>query len=435
MPERYASSAEGADALVGVLLPLPLHGAYDYRVPREFNVARGDFVTVPLGRRKLPGVVWGAASGEVAAAKLKAIAERLPAPAMTEELRRLVDWVANYTLSPPGQVLRMAMSVPDALLSPRALIAYRPSAAGRKALGEDGTLTKARRRALEVLAEAPPAPAADLARRASCGTGVIRALAEAGLLEPVEIARRVAPAPPDFRHAGLPLSPAQEAVARELKALVAHGGFSVTLLDGVTGSGKTEVYFAAIAACLARNKQALVLLPEIALSAQFLARFAERFGTAPAQWHSELGQAQRRDTWRDVAEGKAPVVVGARSALFLPFPDLGLIVVDEEQDHSFKQEEGVIYHARDMAIVRASLAKIPIALVSATPSLETLVNVEQGRYRRFDLPARFGARAAARKFASSICAPIRPSGSAFSRRLSSKRCARRSRPASRRCCS
>jgi len=164
----------------------------------------------------------------------------------------------------------------------------------------------------------------------------------------------------------------------------------VTLLDGVTGSGKTEVYFAAIAACLARGKQALVLLPEIALSTQWLARFAARFGAPPALWHSELGHALRRDTWRDVALGRAQVVVGARSALFLPFPDLGLIVVDEEQDLSYKQEDGVVYHARDMAVVRGSIAKLPVILVSATPSLETLANVEQGRYRRLHLQARFG---------------------------------------------
>ncbi len=375
---------------MSVLLPLPLAGAYDYRVPSDMNVALGDFVAVPLGRRKLTGVVWGDASGDVAPGKLKEIAERLPAPPLSDELRRLVDWVANYTLSPAGAVLRMAMSVPDALLPPRPMTAYGLSEKGRVALDDLSVMTKTRARVLQVVADGAPEPAADLARRAASSTSVVRALADAGYLAMIELPRRLPPDVPDFRHAGPTLSPAQTEAARELCEKVDAGGFSVTLLDGVTGSGKTEVYFAAIAACLAKGKQALVLLPEIALSAQFLARFGERFGAPPVLWHSELGHAHRRDSWRDVAEGKAPVVVGARSALFLPFPDLGLIVIDEEQDGSFKQEEGVIYHARDMGVVRASLAKIPIALVSATPSLETLVNIEQGRYRRLHLPSRFG---------------------------------------------
>ena len=391
MPERHASSAESTERRVSVLLPLPLAGAYDYSVPHELNVAPGDFVAVPLGRRQLVGVVWGTGSGDVADAKLKAIEEILPTPPLPEELRRFVDWTANYTLSAPGAVLRMAMSVPDALVPMRALSGYTLTEEGRAALSDSNSaLTRPRRRVLEAASDGA-ATAADLAERAACSAGVVKGLFAAGFLRGVDLPRRVTPPVPDFRRDGPPLSPAQEGAARELNEHVAQDGFSVTLLDGVTGSGKTEVYFAAIAACLARGKQALVLLPEIALSAQFLERFEARFGAPPALWHSELRHAQRRDTWREVAEGKAPVVVGARSALFLPFPDLGLIVVDEEQDGSYKQEDGVIYHARDMAVVRGSLAKRPVVLVSATPSLETLVNVEQGRYRRLHLPSRFGA--------------------------------------------
>ena len=195
---------------------------------------------------------------------------------------------------------------------------------------------------------------------------------------------------PDWRAQSVPLSDDQAAAARRLVAGVEDGGFSVTVLDGVTGSGKTETYFAAIAAALAAGKQALVLLPEIALGAQWLQRFRQRFGVLPAQWHSEIGQGERRDTWRAVGDGRARVVVGARSALFLPFPELGLIVVDEEHDPSYKQEDGVCYQARDMAVLRASLAGIPIVLVSATPSLETVVNVARGRYHRVSLPRRHG---------------------------------------------
>ncbi|MGH7037247.1 MAG: replication restart helicase PriA, partial [Stellaceae bacterium] len=168
-------------------------------------------------------------------------------------------------------------------------------------------------------------------------------------------------------------------------------GFGVTLLDGVTGAGKTDTYFAAVAATLAAGRQVLVLLPEIALGAQWLERFRARFGALPAQWHSEVSAAERRETWRAVAAGRAGAVVGARSALFLPFRDLGLIVVDEEHDSSYKQEDGVSYQARDMAVLRAALARIPIVLVSATPSLETTVNVARGRYECVTLPRRHAA--------------------------------------------
>jgi primosomal protein N' (replication factor Y) len=400
MPDRHASSgAAGAPAAsaraavrLSVLLPLPLAGVYDYLAPRLLALEPGDFVVVPLGSRQILGVAWGDATGDVAAAKLKAVIERLPAPPMREELRRLIDWVASYTLAPAGAVLRMAMSVPDALEPARTLIGYALSDRGRAALAASPeSLTAARRRVLEALSQGPPAPAADLARRAGCGAGVVRGLAGLGLVEPLDLPSRPLPPSPDWRRSGPSLSAAQQAAADDLVAKVAQGGFSVTVLDGVTGSGKTEVYFAAVAAALARGKQVLVLLPEIALSAQFLARFSGRFGALPAQWHSDLGHAERRAIWRGVAEGRVTVVAGARSALFLPFADLGLIVVDEEHDASFKQEDGVIYHARDMAVVRASLAKLPIVLASATPSLETTINVEQQRYRRIHLPARHGA--------------------------------------------
>ena len=399
MPERHASSratAEGAASALGaarvsVLLPLPLAGAYDYLAPRAWALRPGDFVAAPLGRNEVVGVVWGDAADDVAPAKLKRVTERLDAPPMPDSLRRLIDWVAAYTLAPPGAVLRMAMSVPDALDPARAITGYAITEAGRAALAEEGALTPMRRRLLQALVEGPAAPAADLARRAGCSPGVVRALFGLGLVEAVELPRRPPLALPDWRLPGPRLSSAQEQAAADLVAKVKQGGFTTTLIDGVTGSGKTEVYFAAIAAALECGKQALVLLPEIVLSGQWLKRFAERFGTEPAQWHSDLGHAERRDTWRGVAEGSVRVVVGARSALFLPFPELGLIVVDEEHDASFKQEDGVVYHARDMAVVRASLAKLPIVLVSATPSLETTINVEQQRYERLHLPARHGA--------------------------------------------
>jgi len=395
MPVTHTSfegdSAEAASAArVRVLLPLPLAGAYDYAVPPGMNVAAGDFVSVPLGARRVAGVVWGQATDEVDAKKVKPIAARLAAPPMSDELRQLIDWVAAYTLSAPGAVLRMAMSVPEALEAERNLVGYGIGETGRAALADEAAKLSAPRRRVLTEASHAPGTAADLARRGACGAGVVKGLTRAGLLEPVELPRRAPLEPPDWRLPGPTLSSAQDVAATELLAKLGQG-FSTTFLDGVTGSGKTEVYFAAIGKTLEQGKQVLVLLPEIALSAQWLQRFAQRFGVAPAQWHSDLGHAERRDTWRAVASGEARLVVGARSALFLPFHELGLIVVDEEHDQSFKQEEGVIYHARDMAVVRASLAKIPIVLVSATPSVETQVNVDEGRYGRLHLPARHGS--------------------------------------------
>jgi primosomal protein N' (replication factor Y) len=311
---------------------------------------------------------------------------------MPEDMRRFIDWVAAYTLTPPGAVLRMAMSVPDAFDPPRAVYVLRLTG---QAPHPDSTdpgekrLTAARRRVLRELQNGPPRSTAELAQAAGVGTGVVRSLID---LEWIELLETVPPSTgenPDGAHKGPVLSPDQTLAAESLVKKLDEG-FSVTLLDGVTGSGKTEVYFEAIAANLRAGRQSLVLLPEIAMSAQWFARFEARFGCAPAVWHSEIGQARRRRTWRDVAEGRVSVIVGARSALFLPFANLGLIVVDEEHDGAFKQEDGVSYHGRDMAVVRARFAKIPAVLASATPSLETQVNVERGRYTMLHLPDRHG---------------------------------------------
>ncbi len=345
--------------------------------------------------------------------------------------------MANYTLAPPGAVLRMAMSVHDALLPPRSVTAFALSEAGRAALAGGGdSLTPPRRRVLEVLADGPPLPAADLARQAACGAGVVRAMAAAALLDAVALPRHLPPPAPDWRRPGPALSAAQRDAGRRARRGGRRAGSASRVLDGVTGSGKTEVYFAAIAAALARGRQVLVLLPEIALSTQWLARFAARFGAAPvAMAFRSRRRPSAASAWRAVAEGAARVVVGARSALFLPFADLGLIVVDEEQDASFKQEDGVIYHARDMAVVRASIADVPIVLVSATPSLETTANIEQGRYRHLHLPARHGAARLPEIRVIDMRRDAARARRASLRRRWSRRWPRRSRRASRRCCS
>ncbi len=381
---------------VRVLLPLPLPAPLDYLVPDgAASPEPGSFVRVPLGSRRVVGVVWhGDSDGEVPAARLKPVIEILPTPPLRPELRRFIDRVAAYTLAPAGAVLKMAMSVEAALLPPPPRRVCAATEAGLAALaapaesGVSNKLTASRRLVLEGLRDGGACPVAEAARRAGCGAGVVRGLIAAGLVGERLVPGDPPPAPGNWLADGLPLSPDQEAAARRLVARVEAGGFSVTVLDGVTGSGKTETYFAAIAAALAAGRQVLVLLPEIALGAQWLARFHERFGAEPAQWHSDVAQPARRDTWRAVASGRARIVVGARSALFLPFAELGLIVVDEEHDPSFKQEDGVCYQARDMAVLRASLARIPIVLVSATPSLETIVNIARDRYQRVRLPRR-----------------------------------------------
>ncbi len=370
-----------------VLLPYPFYGAFDYAVPPGIDVTPGDVVSVPLGRRTEWGVVWDAAGdGQVADARLKPISAVLAVPRMADNLRRFVDWVAAYTMSPPGEVMAMAMRA--------APHGEGPIAHGWRIVPDapvDVRVTKERARVLAVLADGAMLSGPDLARAAEVGSAVIRGMARAGLLEPVALAQRPLFGMPDLVRAGPVLGAEQEIAARALCDAVKSRTFSVSLLDGVTGSGKTEVYLEAVAEALRSGRQALVLLPEIALSAQWLERFQQRFGTMPAQWHSDLSPGLRKRTWRAVADGSAPVVVGARSALFLPFPDLGLIIVDEEHETAFKQEDGVIYHARDMAVVRARFESAPIALVSATPSLETVANVEAGRYHELTLTARHGA--------------------------------------------
>lgn len=390
MPSAPANvRADETDMRLPVLLPLRLAHPYDYAASADSDLRPGDYVRVPFGRREAIGVVWDAdvdAPEPTRAFKLRPIGERLASPPMPAALRRFVAWVAAYTMSPMGLVLRMTMPIPEALSPAPETFGFRR----RDGAAPDRPTAK-RSQLLDFLERSGnlPQPQATLARRAGVGVGVVQGLYEAHVLEKCPLA----PAPmakPDGAYPGPTLSGAQHAAAEALKDVLTEGGFQPCLLDGVTGSGKTEVYFEAIAHALTLGRQALVLLPEIALSAQWLARFEERFQAKPAVWHSELGRAERRRNFRAVATGEARVVVGARSALFLPFPELGLLVVDEEHDPSYKQEEGVIYQARDMAIVRAKLGKLPVVLVSATPSLETLRNADTGRYRRLHLPHRHG---------------------------------------------
>ncbi len=383
---------------VKVLLPYPFAGPFDYLAPAGLALTPGCVVMVPLNRREELGVVWDedacvpvefrpTPQPAVAESRLKPVSGVLDLPRLPLVSRRFVDWVAGYTLTPPGLVMAMALRV--------GAYAARPAPLGwslAATMPPQARLTPARLRVLAAARKADaPLDSNALAQAAGASVSVIRAMAEAGLLRQTPRAHTPAFRPPDPGHPNATvLSDAQSEAARLLRDGVRARQFSVTLLEGVTGSGKTEVYLEAVAECVAGGRQALVLLPEIALSAQWLARFARRFGVEPAVWHSDLGAKRRHITWRAVAAGEASVVVGARSALFLPFTDLGLIIVDEEHETAFKQEDGVTYNARDMAVVRARLSEAPILLVSATPSLETLSNVEAGRYRRLTLASRHG---------------------------------------------
>jgi len=359
-------------------------GPLDYRVPDSMHVEPGTLVVAPLGPRQLLGVAWEAErlpTNEVPDSRLRSLAGVLDVTPIAPPLRRLCEWTADYYLAPLASVLRMVLPSSAALGGPRQLTEYRPTGV----IPERMTLH--RERALAAL-EGRQGTIRELANHAQVSEGVMRGLANAGALEAVAVDADRALACPDPDFAPPDLNPDQREAAGSLAYAIGKG-FDPVLLDGVTGSGKTEVYFEAIAECLRKGRQALVLLPEIALTEPFLKRFEARFGCPPVAWHSGLRSSERRRAWRGVASGEALVTVGARSALFLPYPNLGLIVVDEAHEPSFKQEDGVQYHARDAAVMRARFEDIPVILSTATPQIESRHMVELGRYREVSLPQRF----------------------------------------------
>ena len=376
-----------AKQFVDVLVPVALDQTYSYRVPDEFALRPGDIVSVPLGARDAVGVVW---ADEVAIRpglhnRMKDVELKLDYPPLRPELRKFVDWVSEYTLSPRGMVLRMCLRMGD--LGPA-----RDKVGVRLAGPKPQRMTAARARVLQLLSDGLVRTKSEAAHEAGVSAGVINGLIDDGALETVVVPPEPVARQPDPGHQVPEFTAAQAKAAGALRSTVAAGNFSVTLIDGVTGSGKTEVYFEAVAEAIRCSKQVLILMPEIALTAQFLDRFAGRFGVRPAEWHSEIAPRKRARTWSAVAAGEVSVVVGARSALFLPYANLGLIVVDEEHDPAYKQEDGVRYHARDMAVVRSRENQIPILLASATPSVETVVNARRGRYAHLHLPERFGGQ-------------------------------------------
>ncbi|WP_116131009.1 primosomal protein N' [Tropicimonas sp. IMCC34043] len=375
--------AEGAP--VAVLTAQPLDRMLDYAAP-EGGCSAGSLVVVPLGPRRVLGVVWGPGQGGFDPDRLRAVERVLDVAPMRDEMRQFLTRAADYTMTPLSAMLRLATRAPG-LADPPAMRRIL-----RRGEGQPDRKTDARSRVIAALEEygGLALTPRELAETAGVGSGVIKGLVAQGVVIE-EAAPRDAPfSRLDPARAGVPLSEAQAAAAAALRDAVRRGAYGTTLLKGVTGSGKTEVYLEAVAECLAAGRQALVLLPEIALTGEFLSRVEARFGAQPAEWHSGVTMTERRRVWKRVGEGGAQMVVGARSALFLPFRDLGLIVVDEEHDGSYKQEDGVLYNARDMAVLRASLCDAQVILASATPSLESWANAEAGKYARLELSARHG---------------------------------------------
>ncbi len=381
------TATQGADppaSTVDVLIPLALDQPYSYAVPPGLMLAPGDVVRVPLGPRETVGVVW--AAGSSSGGNLKKVAARVEMAPLSSRLMKLVDWVAWYTLAARGSVLALALRPPSDNGPERVRMGVRLAGPPPE------RMTPARHRAIQAADGGMLFAKSALADLASVSTAVIDALVDAGTFETQALPGDVVAASPDPAHAVPALSAEQEQAAVALRAMVEARSFAVALLEGVTGSGKTEVYFEAVASAIAQGRQSLILMPEIALTAQFIDRFEARFGVQPGLWHSGVTGRKRERLLAAIASGEALVVAGARSALFLPYRDLGLIIVDEEHEAAYKQEDGVAYHARDMAVVRGRIEAVPVVLASATPSIESRVNAQRGRYRHLLLPERFGGR-------------------------------------------
>lgn len=402
MTQDYFTQGE----LVGVLTAEPLHRVLDYKAP-EGGCWLGAFVEVPLGPRKVLGVVWGAGKGDWDISKVRQVRRVLDVAPMRSELRAFLEKAGAYTLTPISAMLRLATRAPGLSDPPSMRKIYRLGAR------TPDRMTDARARVLAVLEEYGGLgfTLKELAEMAGVTSSVVKGLAAQGAVEEVDTPRDTPYLPLDPDLPSKALTTDQALAAKILREAITSRSYGTTLLKGVTGSGKTEVYLEAVAACLKAGRQALVLLPEIALTSEFLTRVEARFGAKPAEWHSGVTMTERRRCWKMVGLGEAQLVVGARSALFLPFRDLGLIVVDEEHDTSYKQEDGVLYNARDMAVLRASLNSAQVVLASATPSLESWSNAQAGKYARLDLQARFGAAELPAMHAVDMRAEDLPSGS------------------------
>ena len=369
---------------VGVLLPMPFNAPFDYQTDAKLPL--GTIVKVPFGRETLVGVVWQEGkTSKLEDKKIKKVTEVIPCPPLKSDFRKFLEFTASYNMAPLGLVLKMALSVRGVFEDPQMLKLYELSG---KTLSEAKLKNSdARWRVLDFLKFAP-FNRQEIASGAGVSQSVIKTLIDAGVLREVLVQKKKEYKKPICGFQKVNLTSEQKVAADNLCSKVGTG-FSVTLLNGVTGSGKTEVYFEAVEKAFAQGKQVLIMVPEIGLTAQWLKRFEKRFGVIPAEWHSALTPKERVDNWKAAVEGEAKIIVGARSALFLPYPDLGLIVIDESHDASFKQEDAVNYQGRDMAVVRAKCEQIPLILSTATPDLETVCNVDEGKYDEVKLVSRY----------------------------------------------
>ena len=370
--------------IVGVLLGLPFDKPFDYEAEQEVEL--GQIVEVPFGKEKQIGVVWNLeATSGLERQKIKSITKVFDFPPLTAEMRAFVEWVAQYNMAPLGAVLKMVISVRSVFEPSPMTVLYTLSG---KTLAEAKLKNSDARWHVMDLLKHSPYTRQEIAAGAGVSQSVIKAMIDAGVLVPIYVENKKEFIEPVGDYMKVELTAEQKAAAEQLCRKIG-AGFSVTLLDGITGSGKTEVYFEAVARALEEGTQVLILVPEISLTTQWLNRFQKRFGVRPACWHSGLSVKERTDTWKAIIEGRVKVIVGARSALFLPYTKLGLIVIDESHDHSFKQEDAVNYQGRDMAVVRAKIEHFPVILSTATPALETLVNVDEGKYDCVKLQSRY----------------------------------------------
>lgn len=372
--------------IVKVLIPNVINTGYDYRLTAKAEV--GDFVRVTVMNRQYVGVIIGNGDSNLDVSKIKPIIEVCNFGHLSHSD---IDWIykmSNWTLMAPGAVLRLILNVPDAFLPPKTEQLYRVN------FDSKVKMTDARQSVFDAFQsnDNDAMSVNDIINIAHVGNAVIKGMIKSGALVESMVREKTNN---DFVYEyfdtkNVVLNKEQQSAANILKTAINKNEFSVHLLDGITGSGKTQVYFDAVLNAYNNGKSVLLMMPEIALTAQFMDRFKQRFGNPPVVWHSNLTSARRRNIWQGVARGDIRIVVGTRSALFLPWQNLGLIVVDEEHDPSYKQEDMGNYHARDMAVLRAKIANFPVVLASATPSVETLHNVALGKYNRIRLMSRFG---------------------------------------------
>lgn len=370
-----------------ILFPLPISKSFDYTVPDSETVQAGSYVVAPFGPNQRIGVVWEVIpESNNPDRKLKSISEVFVIPPMPKKMREFIEFVGKYTVTQLGLVLKLSMRSRDAFKTSPKVTTYELT--GDIPL----RLTPARKAVIQAIHEMNKPTLSELAATAQVSTSVVKGMVAIGTLRTIEVNADKPFAAPTLSKSKKELTEEQRSAVHAIHKAQDAKKFTPIVIDGVTGSGKTEVYFEAIAKALSDNEstQVLVLLPEIALTQAILKRFADRFEAEPTVWHSELSDSQRRRAWREVAFGRSRIVIGARSALFLPFTKLGLIVIDEEHDTSYKQDEGVNYNGRDLAVARAKFENACVLLGSATPSLESTSNAENGRYGLVTLSARPG---------------------------------------------